>query len=157
MALHPADVSAELRQARERIRELEADLVRLGARLLERETCGRCGHAFDRDDRRGFVPTHRRLYPELTPVCPACHQMSDAAEAWAVWNGCQGIFTCSIFHRRREAEDCLRATFSSASERVVPVRVLIEPEDDWWLREEREREADRDDPAPPSGPLRVVK
>lgn len=106
-------------------------------------TCGDCEHLFDTRDDRAFVlnDADKKKYPELHSVCPACNQVSDASKAWAVWNDCQGIFTNAVFNSRAEAMACLAETFTVDQESVVPVRVLVEPEENWWHRafEERER------------------
>lgn len=75
------------------------------------------------------------------------------AEAWAVWNDCQGVFTCSVTHSKKEAEAILEK-MKAEDCRVVPVRVIVEPEVNHWYREAAEREQERlrehDEPSAPS-------
>lgn len=77
------------------------------------------------------------------------------AEAWAVWNDCQGVFSCSVTHSKKEAEAILEK-MKAADCRVVPVRVIVEPEVNHWYREAAEREQERlrehDEPSAPSEP-----
>lgn len=76
--------------------------------------------------------------------CPACYLMgvNGSTDAWAVWNDCQGVFTDSVFSRRKQAEADLKENFGddNASARVVPVRIVVEPEDKHWMRDMRERD-----------------
>jgi hypothetical protein len=96
--------------------------------------CGECGMIFDARDRRAFVPENAKLYPKLEPVCPACNMINHGAEAWACWNGCQGVFTDAVFNSRAEA-NAKKEEWGEAVEKVVPVCVIVEPEDNWFGRE----------------------
>lgn len=107
------------------------------------ETCDDCGHIFDPSDSRAFLKPEEKKYAHLENSCPACQQMQSGATAWAIWNDCQGIFTCSIFHSKKEAEKILGKDFTRDQEKVVPVRVLVEPEDNWWMRDMHEKEAEK--------------
>lgn len=104
-------------------------------------TCSECGHFFDPADRRGYVPGPEMKH--LEPTCPACWLLRHGgAPAWAVWNNCQGVFACSVFHWKREAEERRQKDFGGRHN-VVPVRVIAEPEGHWWSREAQEREYER--------------
>lgn len=61
-------------------------------------------------------------------------------EMWAIWNSCNGVF--DVTNWRKDALDVIAEAYSE-HETVVPVRVLVEPEDDHDLRHahEDEREA----------------
>ncbi len=99
-------------------------------------TCDECGHLFDPSDTRAFA------YPDAGPRCAYCWAMTiTGAEAWAVWNNCEGIFTCSVTHTKEEAEAILKRSGCGPDEKVVPVRVLLELEQHRWRREAEERDA----------------
>ena len=104
--------------------------------------CGDCGNWFDRRDKRAFVnnwkPGDREEFKDLGQSCPACQQMSAAARAWALWNGCQGVFSCSVFNSRKEAFDAKGDC--EAFEKIVPVRIVVERKDQWFYRDCEERE-----------------
>jgi len=101
-------------------------------------TCTECGHFFDPADKRALVFEER---PDLT-TCPACAIMGiKSVGAWAVYNGCQGIFTCGVGNSRKDAEARLNSgDYEGAGCTVVPVRVIVEPDDRRWIREWQERE-----------------
>jgi len=99
-------------------------------------TCEKCDHRFDPEDKRAFVPL-----PEwgLKPICPACNIVlgTRSTGAWAVWNDCNGVFTHTLSGTRRQAQETLAAESLSSGDfggRVVPVRVIIEPEENWPFR-----------------------
>jgi hypothetical protein len=58
-------------------------------------------------------------------------------EAWACWNSCQGVFTDQVFHSKADAEAELRKW--EGYDKVVPVRIHIEPESEWEFRDWKER------------------
>lgn len=99
--------------------------------------CRDCGHFFDPSDGRAFVHVPSERYPDLGHACPACHQMARSAEAWAVWNGCQGVFTDQVYHRKDDALTAMKEE-PEVYEAVVPVRVIVEPKTERELREWRE-------------------
>lgn len=107
--------------------------------------CGDCGNWFDTRDARAFVPNWKpgniEDFKDLESSCPACQQMSDAATAWALWNGCQGVFSCSVFNSRKEALDAKGDC--EVFEKVVPVRVVVEYEWRWLDRDHCEAEAEK--------------
>jgi len=100
--------------------------------------CRDCGHFFDPSDPRGFVAKPSERFPDLGHVCPACNQMQDGAEGWALWNSCQGVFTNDVFHFQNEALDVAKKANGEQAEpifeAVVPVRVLVEPADSYRQR-----------------------
>lgn len=62
--------------------------------------CDTCGHFFDPADERAYAGG---------PRCPCCTMISlEGAEAWAVWNSCQGIFIETIRDSRVLAEAMMR-------------------------------------------------
>ena len=71
-------------------------------------------------------------------------------EAWALWNNCQGVFSCSVFRTKTEADIALAQWHVAAEERggpgsldgiiVVPVKIDVEPKERWFFREAIERE-----------------
>ena len=102
--------------------------------------CDDCGHLFDPADKRGYVP--KADEKTLKPCCPLCWAlMIRGTPAWAVWNSCQGIFTDAVTHSRAEAKALLGRT---GDEKVVPVRILIEPKDSHWRRQMQEDDRERD-------------
>lgn len=58
--------------------------------------------------------------------------------AWALWNSCQGVFTCGVFHTLREACEQMEK-YPSEGERVVPVTITVDPPSKWMDREMFER------------------
>lgn len=110
-------------------------------RLIRRKaTCGDCGHFFDPADERCFRSDHAFYrdprYRGLGSICPACNQMKDGATAWAVHNDCNGVFT-SMLHATKADADAQAKPLECG---VVPVRVLIEPEDNWDRRDWDDRQ-----------------
>lgn len=104
--------------------------------------CDDCGFYFDAADRRGFVPEEPQERHRYGQHCPACQiEQHGGVEAWALWNGCQGVFTDAVTHTKAEAHalwaqhEC-REVF----DKVVPVRIHVEHEDNVWRREMAERE-----------------
>jgi hypothetical protein len=53
--------------------------------------------------------------------------------AWAWWNACQGIFACSVSWSRKGATK-LADTYAPTGAILVPVRIFVEPEDEWQMR-----------------------
>lgn len=107
--------------------------------------CNDCGHYFDAADRRGYVPELPEDVRRYGEHCPACQmEQHGGAEGWALWNGCQGVFTDAVTHTRAEAEArWAELGWGDVIDKVVPVRIHVEREDNVWQREmaEREREA----------------
>jgi hypothetical protein len=60
-------------------------------------------------------------------------------EAWACWNSCQGVFTDAVFHSKADAMDAMKGN-EEVYDKVVPVRVHIEPESEWEFREWKEKD-----------------
>ena len=58
-------------------------------------------------------------------------------EAWAIWNGCQGVFTCSVRHRRSECEEIM-GEYDGC--KIVPVTVVVDEPSGWWRRHVAEDE-----------------
>jgi hypothetical protein len=113
--------------------------VVVGFRRLTAETCGDCGHFFDPADKRAHIPSDRSDR-RWTPVCPCCATMTlSGDEAWAVWNSCQGVFTCGVAHSRAAAVEKLK-DYDGVADKVIPVRVYAEPEDRRDMREWSERQ-----------------
>jgi hypothetical protein len=52
-------------------------------------------------------------------------------EAWAIWNNCQGVFTCSVRHRRSECVEILK---DYPQGKIVPVTIIVDPPEEWWRR-----------------------
>ena len=104
--------------------------------------CGDCGHYFDAADRRGHVPRDAADVRRYGKTCPACWQeQHGGAEGWALWNGCQGVFTDAVTHSKADAEALLaKHEYSGVFEKVVPVRIHVERDDNVWRREMAERE-----------------
>lgn len=104
--------------------------------------CDECGHYFDAADRRGSVPKTPEDVRRYGKTCPACWQeQHGGVEAWALWNSCQGVFTDAVTHTRAEAEALwAKDKCSDVFEKVVPVRIHVERDDNVWQREWQERE-----------------
>lgn len=62
-------------------------------------------------------------------------------EAWACWNSCQGVFTNAVFHSKADAETERAA--SEVYDKVVPVRIYIEPESEWDFRDWKDKDLSR--------------
>ncbi|MBS9476224.1 hypothetical protein [Ancylobacter radicis] len=63
------------------------------------------------------------------------------ANAWAIWNDCNGIFTTEIYDTKAAADaECAKDFWLRAGCRVVPVKVTAEPEDKWHFRDWQERD-----------------
>ncbi|MFN3624406.1 MAG: hypothetical protein ACK4TP_10125 [Hyphomicrobium sp.] len=107
--------------------------------------CDDCGHYFDAADRRGCVHETPEDDRRFGKTCPACWQeQHGGAEGWALWNSCQGVFTDAVTHTKAEAEArWAELGWGDVIDKVVPVRIHVEHEDNVWRREmaEREREA----------------
>ena len=58
--------------------------------------------------------------------------------AWALWNSCQGVFTCGVFHSLKEARENVEK-HPSEGMRVVPVTITVDPPAKWMDREMSER------------------
>lgn len=105
--------------------------------------CSDCGFPFDSTDPRCYVPNNADELRKYGAHCAACQILAhEGAPAWALWNDCQGVFACSVFHSRAEARDALKKS-GWQNETVVPVRVFREREDREWLRNWEEREAEK--------------
>lgn len=100
--------------------------------------CTQCDHLFDPSDERAFVSEKR---PDLNS-CPACTIMGiRSTEAWAVYNGCQGVFTCGVGSSKADAVTRLESgDYEGAGCEVVPVRIVVEPEERRYIREWMERD-----------------
>ena len=99
---------------------------------LEFENCDTCGNLYDVNDPRAFTEDH-------ILQCPLCKdQFLRGATAWAIWNDCQGVFACSVFHSKSEADAALQEK-SWGDAKVVPVRIYKEREDQTFFREAEER------------------
>jgi hypothetical protein len=64
-----------------------------------------------------------------------------ASPMWAVWNDCNGVF--EVHARKRDAQssiDGMATGYHPDRESVVPVRVYLEPNDDWDFRDRQEDE-----------------
>jgi len=113
--------------------------AKFGALVRRKVLCDDCGHFFDPADGRSRVFKPSELFPNPSRVCPACWLMScGSAEAWAVHNNCQGVFTCGVATTSAEAEALLQQYPSGCT--VVPVRVIAEPEDRFDIRKWSEKE-----------------
>lgn len=64
--------------------------------------------------------------------------LGEQYQAWAIWNRCEGVFTCSVFHRRSEAVESLRSTPFDGG-RVVPVTITVDLPEKWSDRHDREQ------------------
>ena len=95
--------------------------------------CDHCGHFFDKKDERCCLPGDG---DQWGPCCPACTLMRlHGSEAWAVWNSCNGPFTHTI-GSKEHADECLAESGrEAAGDQVVPVRIYVEPEEQWPGRE----------------------
>lgn len=91
--------------------------------------CEQCDNYFDARDKRAFLPSEPNGW-----YCPLCaYRRLHGDKQWAVWNSCNGIFECRV--RRHEAEALINGRdYHRESESTVPVRVYIEPEDEWHMR-----------------------
>lgn len=85
--------------------------------------CTECEMRFDPRDARAAVYADR---PSLN-ACPACNAVRRGRAAWAVYNGCNGIFGCSVRETKDGAIERLQTAgyFDPASESVVPVIILF--------------------------------
>lgn len=105
----------------------------VGRFVRRKATCGECGYFFDPADKRAFLsddPFYRDpRYRGLGSICSACEQMRRGDKFWAVTNDCNGIF--EVFCGKAAADEAA-PTFPDG--KVIPVRVLVEPKDDWWKR-----------------------
>lgn len=64
--------------------------------------------------------------------------MSDAG-GWAIWNGCQGVFTTEVYDTKAAADaECAKPQWQRAGCTVVPVRIKVERICDHVMREWRE-------------------
>jgi len=61
---------------------------------------------------------------------------------WAAWNGCQGIFTCSVRRSRKEVERDF-ATYEGAGCSIVPVYVFVAPSEEWGYCDLTERDREK--------------
>lgn len=106
-------------------------------------TCEECGHFFDPSDKRSCMPSER--FPDMRPCCPACALMNySGAEAWAVANDCNGVFTDTVAQRRADAErTAAQPPFSGDDCKAVPVRIFIDEGEREWLRHGLEDDAER--------------
>lgn len=96
--------------------------------------CWRCDNKFPRADKRGFYSKER---PDLA-MCPLCNATRNG-EAWAIWNGCNGVFTTEVYDTKAAADaECAKLEWDGC--KVVPVRVILEPGDDVWQRALAERD-----------------
>jgi hypothetical protein len=83
--------------------------------------CDNCEHFFDPTDKRAFL---HGPYAE----CPLCATLNHrSTTAWAVWNGCNGVFEDRV--TREEAEKLLREEYDGVGTCVVPVVVVMAPDD----------------------------
>lgn len=111
----------------------------MGARMV----CGDCGHFFDSSDKRANLAFPND--PRFSPICPACNlQTMKGVEAWALANDCQGLFDETVCGSRKEAAAKLDGMYRDMGCCVVPVRIHIEREDRFGIRNwsEDQREAD---------------
>jgi hypothetical protein len=91
-------------------------------RLPKMLICRACDHRFDpRDERARVFPNS----PDLD-ACPACNAIENQGrEAWAVWNSCNGVFSCSVAETKEAATERLNAGgFDPSSESVIPVVIV---------------------------------
>lgn len=91
-------------------------------RLPKMLVCAACENRFDpRDDRAAIFPDS----PTLN-ACPACNTLRRGRAAWAVWNSCNGVFSCSVAETKESATARLNSAgyFDKASESVVPVVIV---------------------------------
>ena len=92
-------------------------------RLPKMLVCHACEMRFDpRDKRAGVFPER----PDLNS-CPACSAIENhGCEAWAVWNSCNGVFSCSVAETKERATERLNTAgyFDPTSESVIPVTIV---------------------------------
>lgn len=85
-----------------------------------------------------------RFPPDDEGNWPLERSLDDGAEAWAIWNCCQGIFTEAVFHSRQDAIEAFdRDNWRDVGCRIVPVRIIVEPRDRWDWRHYDQTEWDR--------------
>ena len=73
-------------------------------------------------NRRNFLKAATDKAPEISN-----EQYLRGTPAWAVWNDCQGVFACSVFHSKSEADASLQSRYWDGA-KVVPVRIYTEHE-----------------------------
>jgi hypothetical protein len=106
--------------------------------------CGDCGHFFDSADKRANLAYLGD--PRFPPTCPACSiQTMGGTEAWGLANDCQGLFDETVRGSRKEANAKLDPNYHGMGCKVVPVRIYVEREDRFglrnWLEDQREADA----------------
>jgi len=101
--------------------------------------CDECGNQFDPNDKRASLSNEPR-YPTLCPLCTFLRY--HGSQAWAVWNSCQGIFDDAVRSRKSEAEEIMHAEYVGVADKVVPVRIYVEPEHQHDYREWADRQLD---------------
>jgi hypothetical protein len=97
--------------------------------------CDECENVFDSLDTRS---SPAKQEGEIS-YCPLCaYQRFHGSEAWAVWNGCQGVWCDYIGWQKDEITKILNEKFAGDDDaKVVPVRVYVETSDrvffrEWW-------------------------